>query len=223
MPDGVQGYDRYAYVSNSPINNIDPTGHRTCTDDGYCPGYSSPDGGWNYARYSTWNKLRWGSGCTACHVTHDQPGDWSIPTNEQIDGGLVNYYRSLDDVGRTVNTAAFFYAGGVASAILADARPTLKLGAANGPTAGEPFPQSVRNQAFAENPTSTCVYCGMDGTGTQVDHVIPKALGGDATIENAQLACPHCNASKGARLYPLTPPADYVGAWPPSWWPSEWK
>jgi len=27
VPDGVQGYDRYAYVSNSPINHNDPSGH----------------------------------------------------------------------------------------------------------------------------------------------------------------------------------------------------
>jgi len=27
IPDGVQGYDRYAYVANNPINRNDPTGH----------------------------------------------------------------------------------------------------------------------------------------------------------------------------------------------------
>jgi hypothetical protein len=32
VPDGVQGYDRYAYVGNDPINNTDPTGHRKCRD-----------------------------------------------------------------------------------------------------------------------------------------------------------------------------------------------
>jgi len=35
VPSGVQGYDRYAYVNNLPINNTDPTGHRNCTEDGY--------------------------------------------------------------------------------------------------------------------------------------------------------------------------------------------
>jgi filamentous hemagglutinin len=41
---------------------------------------------------------------------------------------------------------------------------------------------------------------------------------GNSTLENAQLACPHCNASKGARDFPVTPPAGYRGSWPPQWW-----
>jgi RHS repeat-associated protein len=37
IPGGVQGWDRYAYVSNSPVNYSDPSGHDpACTDDGYC-------------------------------------------------------------------------------------------------------------------------------------------------------------------------------------------
>jgi RHS repeat-associated protein len=30
VPAGVQGYDRYAYVNNNPINLTDPTGHEPC-------------------------------------------------------------------------------------------------------------------------------------------------------------------------------------------------
>ncbi|MGU9828670.1 HNH endonuclease [Pseudomonas sp. LF242] len=62
------------------------------------------------------------------------------------------------------------------------------------------------------------MYCRKEGTGTQVDHAIPKARGGDATLENAQMACPHCNASKGARDFPVNPPPGYRGEWPPSHW-----
>ena len=38
VPGGVQGLDRYAYVNNSPINYVDPSGHESgnCYDRGYC-------------------------------------------------------------------------------------------------------------------------------------------------------------------------------------------
>jgi RHS repeat-associated protein len=37
---GVQAWDRYAYVNNSPTNYTDPSGHAICTDDGNCNEYS---------------------------------------------------------------------------------------------------------------------------------------------------------------------------------------
>ncbi|MDR1237617.1 MAG: HNH endonuclease [Propionibacteriaceae bacterium] len=37
-------------------------------------------------------------------------------------------------------------------------------------------------------------------------------------FENAQTACPHCNVSKGARDFPVTPPAGYTGPWSATWW-----
>jgi len=48
MPGGVQGWDRYAYTANNPVRYVDPTGHITCTDDGYC-------GSLNSASY--WNRV----------------------------------------------------------------------------------------------------------------------------------------------------------------------
>jgi RHS repeat-associated protein len=36
VPGGVQGWDRYAYVNNSPINYPDPSGHRACDDYATC-------------------------------------------------------------------------------------------------------------------------------------------------------------------------------------------
>jgi filamentous hemagglutinin len=40
----------------------------------------------------------------------------------------------------------------------------------------------------------------------------------DAIIDNAQTTCPHCNASKRNREFPVNPPPGYRGIWPPSWW-----
>ena len=100
----------------------------------------------------------------------------------------------------------------------AQAGPKIKPGSAGGPTAGKPFPKSVRDEALEENP-STCVFCRMETETPQVDHSIARARGGNATLDNAQMACPHCNASKGARDFPVNPPPGYRGPWPPPWWP----
>lgn len=37
-----------------------------------------------------------------------------------------------------------------------------------------------------------------------VDHIIPLKHGGTDTLDNVQLACKHCNSSKGAKLYGLS-------------------
>ena len=33
VPPGVQGYDRYAYINNNPLNFTHPSGHLACMDD----------------------------------------------------------------------------------------------------------------------------------------------------------------------------------------------
>jgi hypothetical protein len=94
----------------------------------------------------------------------------------------------------------------------------IKSGAKGGPTEGKDFPDSVKKQARAEDPTKTCVYCGREGTAAHVDHAIPKTRGGNATLQNAQLTCWWCNLSKGNRPFPVNPPPGYTGPWPPPWW-----
>lgn len=106
----------------------------------------------------------------------------------------------------------------VATGVAAEAEvPPLKAGSEGGETAGKVFPQSVRQQALAENPR-TCVCCRMEPDAPQVDHVIPCSRGGKATLENAQTTCSWCNPSKGARDFPVNPPPGFEGAWPPAWW-----
>ncbi|HND47766.1 MAG TPA: RHS repeat-associated core domain-containing protein [Anaerolineales bacterium] len=45
VPPGVQGLDRYAYMNNSPVNFVDPTGHELCDADGWCGYDNSSSGG----------------------------------------------------------------------------------------------------------------------------------------------------------------------------------
>jgi len=46
----------------------------------------------------------------------------------------------------------------------------------------------------------TCHYCR--GEATEVDHVIPRALGGGEDDDNLVAACVPCNRSKGKRIAP---------------------
>lgn len=59
----------------------------------------------------------------------------------------------------------------------------------------------------------TCQNCGMPGT--HVDHIVPRALGGDDSLNNLQLLCANCNLRKGARFFdtpktPMTPPGSFT-------------
>ncbi len=131
--------------------------------------------------------------------------------------GVLNPAKTIVKAKKLVGLLAKVNKVAPHAAVAKSARsvPQLKPGSAGGPTAGQRFPERVRDAAKAENPTATCVFCRRDGTGTQVDHAIPRARGGNATLDNAQLACPHCNPSKGVGDFPKSPPQGYTGPWPP--------
>ncbi|MGH9151745.1 MAG: HNH endonuclease [Acidimicrobiales bacterium] len=103
--------------------------------------------------------------------------------------------------------------------------PPIRPGASGGPTAGRPFPSSVREASVADNLATTgadaptCVWCRMETPRPHIDHATPRSLGDNATVDNAQVSCPHCNMSRGNRPTPVNPPPGYEGPWPPPWWP----
>lgn len=59
----------------------------------------------------------------------------------------------------------------------------------------------------------TCYYCGQEAN--TVDHVIPRRLGGDDSLDNLVAACKRCNYSKGGRFFdsvrtPTTPHGEFT-------------
>ncbi len=44
-----------------------------------------------------------------------------------------------------------------------------------------------------------CAYCGTDEGQMHIDHIIPRKVGGDHSIENLQVLCKSCNLRKAAR------------------------
>jgi 5-methylcytosine-specific restriction protein A len=58
-----------------------------------------------------------------------------------------------------------------------------------------------------------CQRCGQEGK--HVDHIVPRKLGGDDSLQNLQLLCVQCNLQKGARFFdtpktPMTPPGSFT-------------
>jgi 5-methylcytosine-specific restriction endonuclease McrA len=68
-----------------------------------------------------------------------------------------------------------------------------------------------------------CEYCRLlekpTGITFHIDHVIPKSLGGRATLANLALNCPGCNLSKGERRTGR----DYAGNEQPLFNPREYE
>lgn len=83
----------------------------------------------------------------------------------------------------------------------ADGQP-MKPGMAGGAGAGKVFSESVRQLALQQHSSRGYVYCDRKNMPMEVDHIIPKSLGGANTVENAQVTCRTCNRSKGKRSAP---------------------
>jgi hypothetical protein len=45
-----------------------------------------------------------------------------------------------------------------------------------------------------------CMYCGWDKATCDVHHILPKALGGEYTLENGIILCPNCHRLAGRNI-----------------------
>ncbi len=151
---------------------------------------------------------------------------WAAPPSLDIEmAGVTFRFGGNQNLGAATLAPSGMQVLGGASLALAGSHvttgvppiPSIKAGSAGGATAFQRFSQNVRGEALADNP-GTCVYCRMWTDTPEIDHVIPRSAGGNATIQNAQVTCIWCNRSKGSRPFPVNPPPDYVGPFPPPWW-----
>jgi len=108
---GVQAYDRFAYTSNNPLRYTDPTGHRNCEEDGYCPENWGSPAGWanpfNYpilsggvvfniksipgAEVALVAHFNWGAikdAVTENDLSHLEDADFSLNVEATITGGF---------------------------------------------------------------------------------------------------------------------------------------
>ncbi|MBB4795359.1 HNH endonuclease [Streptomyces nodosus] len=96
--------------------------------------------------------------------------------------------------------------------------PRIPPGSHGGST-DESVLKEARKRIFAGRHEVACLYCAKPRA-TAVEHIWPRKYGGDNEESNLGPSCARCNSSKGDRPAPETPPHDYVGKWPPVWWPT---
>lgn len=75
--------------------------------------------------------------------------------------------------------------------------------------------QAIRSEIFGAF-QGRCAYCqspqALMGVTFEVDHIVPEKAGGPTVSQNLALACPLCNAAKGARQRGRDPESGRAGA-----------
>jgi hypothetical protein len=59
-------------------------------------------------------------------------------------------------------------------------------------------PRAATKRRLVERDGYACRCCGVSDLSLCIDHVLPRSRGGRRGVENAQLLCHRCNASKSA-------------------------
>jgi RHS repeat-associated protein len=173
---GTQGFNRYAYVEDNPVNATDPSGHFLDTIlDVASVGYD------------------------AYRLATD--GKKGLKTNllalgADVAGTAIPFATGLGAAVR---------AGSKGEKAL-DAAKTLrpKGGSAGGPGAGKRFSQKTKDAERAAS-GNQCRYCGAqtsDKPGpnrSEGDHAVPKSKGGNNSPGNINNSCRTCNRKKGTK------------------------
>jgi YD repeat-containing protein len=211
---GAGGRNDYTPGSGGPSNRIHPTIEFVPADEG--GHYTAP---WE------WEDFFAGWGDTLTMGGTRQVRVW-IGCDDVVDYGSGSY-RVGENVGEVHDQAM----GGKGKAAKIGARAAeegveaarrLKPGSAGGPGAGLPFTRKTNREAIKENAPNggpcICIYWLKATDKPHVDHIIPRARGGNNTLANAQVTCAYCNLSKGIEDAPKKPPRQYDGRWPGAHW-----
>src|SRR5688500_10671355 len=77
---------------------------------------------------------------------------------------------------------------------------------------GDHVPAALRERVAAQA-KHRCGYCLANeryGFSVEIEHIVPRALGGDTVEENLWLACRDCNGRKGHRIVSPDPQTGQV-------------
>src|SRR5436190_4307 len=205
-PYDPQTLNRYSYVKNNPLRYTDPSGHVAWLALAPLIAYflvevAPPMLEMTPAEMETLAMMS-GTSNSSANKQNQMPMILPLPMAVAGSTIAVEEAGALKLAGEKPNTSI-----------------PIKSGSSGGPGAGKSYiPVDVKKQVKLENPKNICVFCRQESPKPQLDHAIPRSKGGDTTIKNIQVACPHCNQSKGVGQYPKSPPKSFFGLFPPSWW-----